>query len=231
MDKTILKASERKLLGRKVKALRAKGMLPGVVFGKGIESLSVAVDFKEFTTAYSKAGETGIVELTLGSSKRPVLIHNVQVDTLTGKAVHTDFLQVNLKEEVNATVAVELVGESPAEKSGLGTIVVQLNEIEVRALPLDLPEKFVVDVSSLTEVDQAVYVKDLAFDKKKIEIKTDLDSIVVKVEPPQKEEVVEAPKSEEVVPSEVGATSDSEKEKVEAESPETTGDQTQTPKK
>src|SRR3989344_4668561 len=122
MDKTILKASERKLLGRKVKALRAKGMLPGVVFGKGIESLSVAVDFKEFTTAYSKAGETGIVELTLGSSKRPVLIHNVQVDTLTGKAVHTDFLQVNLKEEVNATVAVELVGESPAEKSGLGTI-------------------------------------------------------------------------------------------------------------
>ena len=67
--------------------------------------------------------------------------------------------------------------------------------------------------------------------KIKIEIKTDLDSIVVKVEPPQKEEVVEAPKSEEVVPSEVGATSDSEKEKVEAESPETTGDQTQTPKK
>ena len=196
MDKIILKANERKILGRKVKTLRKVGLLPGVVYGKGVKSASVCVALKAFQDAYKKAGETGIVELMIGSSKKPVLIHNIQLNPVSGEPIHADFLQVNLKEQVNATVPVEISGESPAEKSGLGTIVAQLNEIEVRALPLDLPEKFVVDVSKLIEVDQAIFVKDLDVDKLKVEIKTDLESIIVKVETPQKEEVIEQPKAE-----------------------------------
>jgi large subunit ribosomal protein L25 len=78
-------------------------------------------------------------------------------------------------------------------------VVHYLNEIEVEALPTDLPEKFVVDTSNLAEVDQAIYVKDLDYDKKKVEVKIDLETILVKVEPPQKEEVVEVP-AEEVAP-------------------------------
>ena len=87
-------------------------------------------------------------------------------------------------------VPIEIEGESPAEKQNLGTVVQQIHEIEVEALPTDLPEKIIVDASILVEVDQAIYVKDLKVDKK-VEIKTDLESIVIKVEPPTKEEVVE----------------------------------------
>jgi large subunit ribosomal protein L25 len=105
--------------------------------------------------------------------------------------IHVNFLQVDLKEKVEAEVPVELVGESPAEKQSLGTVVQYLNEIKVEALPTDLPEKFEVDTSELAEVDQAIYIKDLKYDKSKVEVKNDPEEIVVKVEPPQKEEVVE----------------------------------------
>jgi len=107
--------------------------------------------------------------------------------------LHVDFLQVDLKVKVTAKVPVEVSGESPAEKQALGTVVQYLNEVEVEALPADLLEKFEVDTSELAEVDQAIYVKDLKYDKSKIEVKTDGEEIIVKVEPPQKEEEVIAP--------------------------------------
>jgi large subunit ribosomal protein L25 len=104
-----------------------------------------------------------------------------------------DFLQVDLKEKVEAEVPVELTGESPAEKQAIGTVVQYVNEIKVKALPMDLPEKFIVDTSELAEVDQSILVKDLKVDRTKVDIKTGQDEIVVKVEPPQKEEVVAPP--------------------------------------
>ena len=75
----------------------------------------------------------------------------------------------------------------------MGTVVQYLNEIKVEALPTDLPEKFEVDVSVLAEVDQSIMIKDLKYDKAKVEVKTNPDEIVAKVEPPQKEEVLEVP--------------------------------------
>lgn len=193
MDKKILKAEERKISGRKVKTLRVQGLIPANISGKKIKSLAIQVNQKEFEKVYKEAGETGIVSLSLGSDERPVLIHNIQVDPASDAMVHVDFLQVDLKQKVTAEVPVELVGESPAEKQALGTVVQQMNEIEVEALPMDLPEKFEVSVEDLTEVDQAIYVKDLKVDKSKVELKADPEAIVVKVEPPQKEEVVETP--------------------------------------
>lgn len=193
MTATPLKAEKRTLKGRKVKTLRKEGVLPANVYGKKIKSEEVQVDAKEFRKVFEQAGETGIVELTLGSAKKPVLIHEVQLDSLTDDPIHVDFMQVDLKEKVTATVPVEVEGESPAEKSGIGTVVKLLNEIEVEALPTDLPERFVVDATKLEEVDQVVKVSDLDYDKAKVEVKVDPEELVVKVEPPQKEEVVEAP--------------------------------------
>ncbi len=193
MSTTQLKAEKRKLTGRKVKALRKTGILPANVYGKKIKSEGVQVNAKEFKKVFEEAGETGIVELTLGDEKKPVLIHDLQLDSLTGDPIHVDFMQVDLKQKVTATVQVEIEGESPAEKSGVGTVVQLLSEIEVEALPADLPEKFTVDASKLEEVDQVVKVSDLDYDKSKVEVKVELDALVAKVEPPQKEEVVEAP--------------------------------------
>jgi large subunit ribosomal protein L25 len=193
MDKKILKAEERKISGRKVKTVRAQGLLPGNIYGKKIKSLAVQVDRKEFEKVYKEVGETGLVTLQVGKDERPVLVHKVQVHPVTDEPIHIDFRQVDLKTKVTAEVPVEVTGESPAEKQGIGTVVQYINQVEVEALPADLIEKFIVDTSALAEVDQAIYVKDLKVDKSKIEIKTNGDEIVVKVEPPQKEEVVETP--------------------------------------
>lgn len=193
MQKKELTAEIRKIKGRKIKGLRAQGILPANVSGKKIKSESIQVNLKEFKKIFSEVGETGLVELKIGSEVRPVLIHNIQKNPVTDEFVHADLLQVDLKEKVEAEVPVELTGEAPAEKQGIGTVVQYLNEIKVEALPTDLPEKFVIDVSELAEVDQAVFIKDLKVDRSKVDIKADAEEIVIKVEPPQKEEVVEAP--------------------------------------
>jgi large subunit ribosomal protein L25 len=193
MDKKTLKAEERKITGRKVKKLRAQGILPANVYGKKSDSVSVQVPLADFQKIYKEVGETGLFTLQVGKAEKPVLIHNLQLNAKTEELLHVDFLQVDLKEKVEAEVPVELIGESPTEKQGIGTVVQQLNEIKVEALPGDLPEKFEVSIEGLVEVDQAIYVKDLKYDKSKVEIKDDLEAIVAKVEPPQKEEVVEAP--------------------------------------
>lgn len=193
MDTKALKAEVRKIEGRKVKNLRLQGVLPANVYGKKVKSVAVQVSLKDFEKVYSEVGETGLVDLEVGKEVRPVLVHNVQVNPVTDKPVHVDFLQVDLNEKVEAEVPVEISGESPAEKQALGTVVQYINEIQVEALPRDLPEKFVIDVSGLTEVDQAIFVKDIKVDRSKVELKGDAEAIVVKVEPPQKIEEAPAP--------------------------------------
>lgn len=183
-----LKAEKREVVGRKVKALRKEGKIPANVFGKNIKSESLTVDRKEFESTFKQAGETQIIDL----EGRPVLVSNIQVSPLTGEYLHIDFRQVDLKEEIKANVPLVFEGESPAEKQNLGTVVEQLDEVEVEALPTELPEKIIVDISNLTDVDQAVYVKDLKVNSS-VKVLTDSESIVVKVEAPQEEEVVEAP--------------------------------------
>ncbi|MDZ4209892.1 MAG: 50S ribosomal protein L25, partial [Candidatus Curtissbacteria bacterium] len=178
MDKLILKADKRKIVGRKVKILRKEGLLPCNVFGKKIKSLALQVKLADFVDTFKKAGETGIVYL----NERPVLISNIQKSPVSGLPIHVDFHQIDLKEKVEADVPVEVVGESSVEKQALGTVVQYIDEVPVEALPMDLPEKFEIDAATLNEVDQAVYVKDLKVDRAKVEIKLDADTILVKVE-------------------------------------------------
>lgn len=198
MNKKILKVETRKLFKRKVKSLRRQGLIPANIFGKGVKSRGVQVKESDFLPVFKEVGETGLVYLDIagakkGSEEKAVLVSNLQKDPISDKTIHVDFRQVSLKEKVTAEVAIEAQGESPAEKTGLGTVVQQISEIEVEALPQDLPEKFVIDISKLTEVDQAIYVKDLEYDSKRIDIKLGAETIIVKVEPPQKEEVIAPP--------------------------------------
>jgi len=192
-----LKVEKRKVSGRKVKNLRLEGLIPANIFGKGVKSLSIQTKLSDFEDVFKEAGETAIIELLLKKEKRAVLTSNVQYDPISDKVIHVDFHQVNLKEKTTADVPINLIGESPAEKQGLGTPVQYINEIEVEALPMDLPEKFEVDISKLEDVDAAILVKDLEYDKSKVEIKVSEDDPVVKVEALRKEEEI-APVVEEV---------------------------------
>lgn len=202
-----IKADKRKLLGRKVKKLRREGVVPANIFGKKIKSEAIKIDNLEFEKVYKEVGETNILEIQMGKKKRPVLIHNVQLDPVTDTVLHVDFLQVDLKEKVTAQIPIEMVGEAPAEKQGLGTIVQHMDEVEIEALPTDLPEKFEIDISDLSEVDQTIHLKDIEFDKKKIKLEEDIERIVVKVEAMREEEEEPVP-AEEVVEEEAKGEGD-----------------------
>lgn len=195
-----LKVGKRKIVGRKVKQLRKEGVLPANIYGKKIKSLAVQLPEKDFLTVYKEAGESNIVDLSVAGEKktRSVLVANLQTDHVTDLPIHVDFRQVVLTEKTTATIPVELVGEAPAVEQKKGILIQQVDELDVEALPKDLPDKLVVNISGLAEVDDAVYVKDIKIDKKKIEIKADASRIIAKIEPPTKEEEVEKPAEKEI---------------------------------
>ena len=183
MDRISLQAEERIVLGKKVKRLRVNGKLPAHVFGKGLDSEHVSIETKIFKKVFEEAGETGLIDLKIGAEKvRPVLIREVQYNPVDGKLIHVDFYQVNLSEKVKVAVPIELIGEQP-EKVHLGEAIIlqTLNEVEVEALPTDLPEKIEVDISVFKEIDDAITVSQLNVDREKITINADLEEIVVEV--------------------------------------------------
>ncbi|TSC63945.1 MAG: large subunit ribosomal protein L25, partial [Microgenomates group bacterium Gr01-1014_93] len=185
MDRLSLEASERSVLGKKVKNLRNMGKIPGNVFGKGLDSEAVSIDLGLFLKTYSEAGETGLIDLKIGSDKvRPVLVRDVSVDPIKGNPIHVDFYQVNLMEKVKVPVPIELTGEEP-EKVHLGEAIVlqTLNEVEVEALPTDLIEKIEVDQSLLKEIDDSIAVGQLNYDKEKLTVSVDPEEIVIKLAP------------------------------------------------
>lgn len=161
MKKHSLSAIKRDSLGRKVKKLRKAGELPATVYGKNVASASLTVRAEAFDNVYAEAGETGLVELSVGGAVRHVLIHHVQKHPVTGAILHVEFHQVDLKEKVHAKVPIVLVGESSAVSEKRGVLLSILDEVEVEALPTDLVEHIEVDVTPLSDVGQEVKVNSL----------------------------------------------------------------------
>lgn len=159
MKKYTLTAEPRTITGRKSKNLRKSGLLPATIYGKKAKSVSVQVKTDEFAKVYKQARETGLVELL--PAGRQVLIHNVQLDPVSDRPLHVEFFQVDLKEKVKTKVPIEFIGESPLVAQKQGVLLTLLDEIEVEALPTDLPEKISIDVSTLTAVNQELKVSDL----------------------------------------------------------------------
>jgi len=182
MEKLSLKAQVRKILGRKIKNLRKQGILPGNIFGKHVKSQAVSVNEKEFEAVFTKVGETGLLNLMVDSEKRPVLIHNIARHPVSEKILHVDFLQVDLKEKVVAKVPLVTIGEAKAVKDKAGVLLTLLSEVEVEALPSDLPEKIEYDVTNLTNVGELIKVGNLKVSDK-VKILTDNNLDIVKVAP------------------------------------------------
>ncbi len=195
-EKIKLEVEKRKVTGRQVKILRRDGLLPANIYGKKTKSLAVQADLKSFLPVLKQAGETTLVELKVaGEDKaRPVLIHNVQYHPLNEQPLHADFYEVNLKEKVTTRVEIELVGESLAVKEKIGILIQPLTEIEVEALPTDLPEKLQLEISSLKQIGDALTVGDIKAPER-VTLLTEQKETLVKIDPPAKEEevVVAAP--------------------------------------
>lgn len=161
MKKYTITAKPREIIGRKVKQLRRQGQIPATVYGKNVKSDSISVSGDAFEKVHKQAGKTGLIELTLGSDVRPVLINTVQRHPVTRDILHIEFRQVDLKEKVKANVPIELVGEAKAVTDKIGVLLTILDWVEVEALPSDLPENIKLDVSELAEVNDELKVKDL----------------------------------------------------------------------
>lgn len=187
MEQISLKAQKRTVLGRKVKTLRREGLIPAHVFGHKVKTEHIQVKAGEFLKVFEKAGETGIIDLAIGDSpreagkKKPVLVKNLQVHPATDQPLHIDFYQVNLSEKVKVDVPLEIAGEAPAAQKKIGLLLTPVSELEIEALPTDIPEKIEVDVSALDEVGKEVKVKDLKVNRAKIEIYTEEELVVAQI--------------------------------------------------
>lgn len=214
-EKLTLTVEKRKITGRKVKTLRREGILPANIYGRNVKSLAVQVDLKSFLPILKEAGETGLVQLKVAGEKnlRPVLIHNVQFHPVDDQPLHADFYQVDLKEKVTAKIPIELIGESPAVKEKVGILIQPLSEVEVEALPADLPEKISLDISSLKAVDDTITVANLKFPEG-VKVLTEEGQILAKIEPPAKEEITSPP---EEIPAEEVTEEEAPAEKAEEE--------------
>lgn len=180
MKKYTLSAIPRDIFGHKVKALRTHGMIPATMYGKKVKSTSLSIKADEFNKVFRDAGESGLVELALSGQTKPVLIHNVQLDPVTDTILHAELHQVDLKEKVTARVPLVFIGSSPVVVQKQGVLITVLDEVDVEALPTDLPENIEIDVSKLTEINQEITVGDLPVPKE-TEIQTDRSLTVVKV--------------------------------------------------
>lgn len=159
----ILQATKR--TNEKPADVRAAGRIPAVFYGFGKESTPISVPGVEFIKLFREAGETSAITLDMGGEKVSALVHDMQRDPVTGEYTHIDFLVVDMNKEAEVAVPIEFTGLAEAEKLGLGVVMKIMHEVEVRALPANLPHSLTVDVTVLATLSDAIYAKDLVLPK------------------------------------------------------------------
>lgn len=179
-------AEARSEMGRKTNSLRAEGKMPAVVYGFEIEPTNITVDRNEMERIYRQAGESTILNVNIDGKEHSVLIQDIQRDPLTGFFTHADFRKIDMSQKVEATIELTVVGEAPAVKELGGTLIQNLDEVEVEALPSALVRSMDVDVSVLKTFDDIIRVKDIVVPAG-IEVLTDGDRSVAFVQPPRSE--------------------------------------------
>ncbi len=189
--------------------LRKAGGLPAVFYGMGNDSTSISISKIEFKKVWRKAGESSTVKITTPNGVFDALIHDVQVNPITDEPIHVDFLVIDMNKKIKVKVPLEFSGVSLAVKSGIGTLVKVLHEVEIEALPKDLPHNFVIDISSLVGLDSQILVSNISLGKG-VEMITKKDEVVASIAE-QKEE------KEEVVPVDLSAIEVEKKGKREEE--------------
>ena len=157
-----LSAKIRKELGKRAKVLREKGILPGVLYGPKMKTAtSIEINLKEFEKIYKDAGESSLISLEVDNKKFLVLIHEIARDPLTNKPIHIDFYQPSLEKEVIVTLPLVFEGEALAVKDSGGTLVKNISEIEVKALPQNLPHEIKVNIENLKTFADNIKILDL----------------------------------------------------------------------
>ncbi len=219
MERPVIHATRRTVTGKQVGQLRREGKLPAVLYGHNIESTPITLDLRQATRSMSTLTGSSLITVDVDGVEHAALVREIQRDYIRRTMLHVDFQVVSLTEKIKAMVPVELEGVAPAVRAMAAAIVTNLNEVEVEALPQNLEDRFVVDISSLEAVGDAIYVRDLKVPQG-VEIMTDPDEVVViataavqaaEEEEAEEEELVEETEEPEVI--ERGKREEEEEEK------------------
>ena len=238
----ILNGKKREKFGKKVKELRKEGVIPAVLYGpkmnysalKGGVSLRassfgskaaekksqpIEVNQKEFKKIFKESGESTLISLLIGKEKFPVLIHEIKEDPITNEPIHIDFYQPILTEEVEVSVPLVFEGVSLAVKDLGGTLLKEIQEIKIKALPENLPHDIKVNIEPLKTFEDKILVKDLVLPNG-VKILKEPDEFVALAVPPQKvAEELAKPIEEKVEEIEKVETKKEKEEEFKEESP------------
>lgn len=218
-----LAVEKREKFGKATKGLRRKGMIPAELYGRGAENLHLSVNAKDFQKVFKEAGESTIVTLVIDSEKRPILIHDVEKNYLTGEVSHVDFYQVRMDEKITLRVPIEFIGEAPAVKEKGGFLNKTLAEVEIEAAAADLPHSLPLRLESLDDLNKSLYVRDLAVPLG-VKILLKPETVIVTVMPPIAEEEKKVEEKVDVAAVKVeGEEKRAEKQAAQAQKEEKTG--------
>ncbi len=214
MDNVVLKAARRDVTGKQVKALRRQGRLPAVLYGHHIEPIAISLDAHEASLTLTGLSSSTIVTIDLDGEQHAALVRERQKDYLRNAFIHIDFQVVSLTEKIRAMVRIEVHGNSPAVKDFNAVLVNNITQVEVEALPRDLPERLTVDVSSLANIGDVIHVRDLVVSDK-VQILEDPEEIIVVATGAAPEEVEEVVEVEEAEPEVIERGKKEEEEEAE----------------
>jgi large subunit ribosomal protein L25 len=185
-----LKATTRTETGKEVAHLRKAGKVPAVVFGHGLDSISVSLDAHEFEQLRRKVHSSTIVSLEIdGKDQRRVMVHGFQIDPRSRQLLHVDLFALKSGEEVTVEIPLHTSGESYAVVRLGGTLLHTVDRVRVRALPEALPERLEISIDGLVDFDTSIHLRDVALPAG-VTLLADPDEVVCKVAAPH---VVEEP--------------------------------------
>jgi large subunit ribosomal protein L25 len=190
MEKTVINATRRPVTGKKVGALRREGKLPAVVYGYKIDATPILLDHREASRTLAPLSKSHIVTILLDGKELATLVREKQKDFIRNTLVHIDFQVVSMTEKIRTKISIVLEGVSAAVKDYNGVVVSNLSEVEVEALPGDLPERIVIDIADLKNLGDAIYVRDLRVPET-VAILTHPEEVVVNVTGQAAEEAAE----------------------------------------
>lgn len=192
MEEIKLSLKSREVTGRKVNALRANGMVPGIVYGHGVKNRNIEIEERELDKLYDRAGESSLIDLSIDDAKPvKVMIKEIQREPVHDKPIHVDFREVRMDEKITAEIDLVFVGETPAVKELGGTLIKNFDYLEVECLPTALVPEIEVDLGQLKTFDDVIRVKDLNIPEGMKVLQDENRSIAV-VTPPLTEEEIAA---------------------------------------
>jgi len=198
MEKVVIEATKRTVIGKQVSNLRRESKLPGVIYGHKIEPIAITMDLKQATRVLNNTTSSSVITINLDGTEYAALVREKQRNVLKNLFIHADFQAVSQTEKIRAAVNIELVGHAPAVKDFNGVVVEGVASITVESLPKDLPERFIVDLSSLKEIGSSITINDITIPEG-VEVLDPMDETIVLITSPvaEIEEEVEAEEGEE----------------------------------